>query len=199
MRVKIGPYLNYYGSYNILKSLKHIGVSENTIEYLDDHTPKWIVSFLEKIHSMRQRKVVIHIDEYDAWNANQTMAMIIVPILIKLKNNHHGFPARIYSDYNISEEDDDATEKADQIWVDILYKMIWAFQQQMDDDWQSKYILSYGEYHFEKMESKPGEEELHEMKWDKEPVVDHDGIKLHQKKIDEGLQLFAKYYDNLWD
>ena len=40
----------------------------------------------------RPRKIKVHIDYYDVWSADHTLAMIIAPTLKKLKEHQHGYP-----------------------------------------------------------------------------------------------------------
>jgi hypothetical protein len=33
----------------------------------------------------------------------------------------------------------------------------------------------------------------------KQMIVDKEGLEKHQDRVDNGLRLFGKYYENLWD
>ena len=183
MRVKIGPYKNWIGPYQIADWLQYIGVNEETRYKIGGWlADTWVNSVSQWIYAKYDRKVKIRIDEYDTWNMDKTLAMIIVPMLIQLKKTTHGYPP-------------DLTEEE---WNKILDKMIWSFREILEDDWESKYIYNYGKYHFEEREPINGEK-MSEMVWDVEPVIDIEGIRLHSERIDEGLMLFGKYYKNLWD
>ena len=39
-----------------------------------------------------ERKIVIHIDDYDTWSMDHTLAPIIAPMLKQLKATKHGAP-----------------------------------------------------------------------------------------------------------
>lgn len=113
MRVNIGPYRNWIGPYQIADKLQIFGFSEDTCEKIGDKLYPILGSVCEWVYEKRKRKIKIHIDNFDVWNADETLAYIIVPLLKKLKENHHSCPA------NISEKK----------WNDILDQMIWSFEQ----------------------------------------------------------------------
>jgi len=55
----------------------------------DDHDTK-LTKFLHWVQSKRKRKEYVHIDEYDTWNMDSTLALIILPMLKQLKETKHG-------------------------------------------------------------------------------------------------------------
>ena len=69
------------------------------------------------------QSVKVKIHNYDTWSMDDTLAPIILPMLVQLKETTHGHPA-------------DLTE---QEWDEILDKMIWAFEQKCRDDWMEDY------------------------------------------------------------
>ena len=73
-------------------------------------------------YSPKQR-TSIKIHNYDTWSMDDTLALIILPMLVQLKETKHGYPA-------------DLTE---QEWDEILDEMIWAFEQKCRDDWMADY------------------------------------------------------------
>ena len=44
------------------------------------------------------RKVDIQIDKWDTWNADGTLAMIIYPMLVQLRDTKHGVPSELVDD-----------------------------------------------------------------------------------------------------
>lgn len=60
---------------------------------------------------------VVQIDEWDTWNMDYTLSLLIVPMLKQLKQDGHGYPANLNSV---------------EAWHDILDKMIWSFEQSLD-------------------------------------------------------------------
>jgi hypothetical protein len=193
MRVNIGPYLNYWGTYQIADLLKYVGVSESCREKIGDWLEKTPLSkILLWIDNKRNRKVEVRIDKYDTWSMDKTLPLIIIPMLIQLKKTKHGVPASMYDEDDAWSQDRlDANAEAK--WDNVLSEMIWAFEQTLDDQWPDKYTVNLGKYHFENRDGKD------EIVWDEEPVIDREGIEIHQKRIDDGLALFGKHYQSLWD
>ena len=46
-----------------------------------------------KYQNNDRKKVDIHIDKYDSWNASHTMAYVILPILLQLRDTANSIPA----------------------------------------------------------------------------------------------------------
>ena len=165
-----------------------------------------------------RRKTTIQIDRFDTWNADHTLATIILPMLIQLRSSKQGIP----SDFaTVGGEDYDAQESFDfyketvnenfdkkcQEWDMILDKMIWSFQQIALEDYDDKYHHGKAEYDFVKTEKQypnpvTGKMEDTFQMVDKNPEehwYDHVGHQLHEQRIQEGLELFGKYFRALWD
>jgi len=98
MKVKIGPYRDWVGPYQI---------AEKILFWRDKHNDDsvhafgtWLAggerkdSILMKlctwVESKKKRKVKIHIDKYDTWNMDSTLALIILPMLKQLRDQKHG-------------------------------------------------------------------------------------------------------------
>lgn len=71
------------------------------------------------------RQVDVQIDDYDVWNVDHTLALIIYPLLQELRQSKGGIP-------NI--DDGDAPSDLDLIarWDHVLDSMIWSFSQLLD-------------------------------------------------------------------
>jgi len=69
-----------------------------------------VKDFLDTIHPHVE---YIHIDKYDTYSMDTTLAKIILPMLKQLKATKHGIP------YNMTEKK----------WNGIMDEMIWAFEQ----------------------------------------------------------------------
>ena len=84
-----------------------------------------------------RRKIKVHVDRYDTVSLDHTLALIILPCLIQLKNTQQGMPVIKEVDVDPNQEsfdfDDDLEsmqyEKNTMIWNEIMNKMIWSFQQ----------------------------------------------------------------------
>jgi len=165
-----------------------------------------------------QRKIGIQIDNYDTWNMYHTLALIIYPMLIQLKENKHGVPSDFadvggesYSKQDsfdfYSDSYNETFEEGCKRWDEIMDKMIWSFEQLIDDDYDSKYHHGKAEYDWVLTEDThlnptTGKKEKMYQMVDKNPGehwYDYEGHMEHDKRIQEGLDLFAKYYRNLWD
>jgi hypothetical protein len=123
-----------------------------------------------------RRKIKVHIDRYDTISLDYTLALIILPCLIQLKNTQQGMPVIKESDVDPNQElfdfGDDLEsmqyEKNMKVWNEIMDKMIWSFQQLTVDYKNGVNIKS-------------------------------DARPLYEERLQEGLTLFGTYYLALWD
>lgn len=164
------------------------------------------------------RKVSINIENFDTWNLDHTLALIILPALIQLKATKHGVPHDFAvvggEDYEAQDSFDfyketvnESFDEKNKEWDEVLDKMIWSFQQLALEDYDEKYHHGKAEYDFVKSNKQFANpitgkmEDTFQMvdKNPKEHWYDHVGHKLHDDRIQEGLELFGKYYRNLWD
>lgn len=165
------------------------------------------------------RKINVEIQNFDTWNLDHTLAKIIYPALVQLKMNKHGVPNSIIE--NIGGEDyvdqqcfdfyretyNEAFNKACERWDEILDKMIWSFQQVAEDTYDAKYHHGKGEYEWVETDTLypnpiTGKMEKTFQMVDKNPDehwYDVEGHRLHEARMQEGFELFGKYYANLWD
>ena len=164
------------------------------------------------------RKIEVEVHDYDTWNLDSTLAYIILPCLLRLKETKHGVPNDIVNDVGgekylaqscfdfYTETHNESFDIACKRWDDILDKMIWAFHQ-LIIDYEKKY--QYGKGIYELVESDElftnpitGKQEktfrisdhIRKNHW-----TDIVGMETHQERIQEGLNLFGKYYRSLWD
>jgi hypothetical protein len=162
------------------------------------------------------RTTDVVIDEYDTWGLDHTLAMIILPALIQLKHTKNGVPSEfcggIGSDMDrnycfdfIKEDENKVFDEKCEKWDEVFDKMIWSFQQIVVDEYDSKYHHGTPDYGFEPIqEINPVtgfKEKMYQMV-DRNPGehwYDHAGHMLHEERIQEGLELFGKYYRSLWD
>lgn len=230
MKVNIGPYIRYWGPYQIVDSLffwqeKYPDevLSQRWDYKLNDAMGTWLAASLvntacEWVESKRKRKVDIRIDRYDVWSMDHTLAMIVLPMLQKLKSSKHGSGMIELEDVpeymrttNTEEYEDQRTFKFYEVQVpptnapDIhtryewaLDEMIWAFEQLNVDDWQKQYWSVDPVMDFTKYQEDEGKS-VTPLRWKVDGVCDHEGMKNHQARIDNGLRLFGKYFQTLWD
>jgi hypothetical protein len=163
----------------------------------------------------RTVKVVIH--DYDTWSLDYSLALIILPALIQLRQAKSGAPGEFIRDISgdpnsnqrsfdfhaetYNETVDEAIEK----WKSTLDKMIWSFHQLIRDDYSKQYHHGEIDMAFEPtmvFDSKTSTMSVFNQIVDKNPDehwYDRVGHDLHQERIQEGLELFGKYYRQLWD
>jgi len=185
---------------------------------------KFVFGFLDKISDLvrplnrwansRKRRVKVHIDSYDVWSADHTLAMIIHPVLVKLKETKHGSPVvddedvpenlrankKDHSDY--SEEDSTLHVR----WAWVLDEMIWTFGQHGLEDDSDQFYHNSDQL---EMVTKPTDDTKkkysilyfnHQKDPTKPPYFrDDEGLKKHAERKENGRRLFAKYYESLWD
>lgn len=180
----LGKYVDWVGSYQIANSLQKIGVSEDRCEKIGDFLAEtWLHKFLEWIHDKRKRTEIVKIHDYDIWNLDHTMALFILPLLKKFRSSERwGTPS---------------IEGGMEEWNKILDKMIWSFEQLVDEDNDSQFHTGVIDFVFvpnpetghTRMEHGPN----HTGKYDFE------GHQAHREKIQEGLDLYGKHLTHLWD
>jgi hypothetical protein len=114
---------------------------------------------------------------------DDTLALIILPMLKQLKATKHGSP--FVDDADIPEElqylrapktEDEhwaVNPDHDKRWDWVMDEMIWAFEQMVEDGNDDIYF--------------------------KNGILDVEGWKAHNKRIDNGTRLFGVYYRGLWD
>lgn len=174
--------------------------------FLGDNRPTtWLYKFLSWIDSKKKRKVYVHIDRWDTWGMDDTLAHIILPMLKQLKATTHGAPW--VDDEDVPEElrSTSAPPKEDEYDVDanhfkrwewVLGEMIFAFENKLDDSWEDQFREGDYDFKFKKLEN--GMSEMIEGP-NHTNKTDWDGRKAYAKRISNGFKLFGKYYEGLWD
>jgi len=162
------------------------------------------VPFLDE----RKQKVKVHIDPWDTWSMDHTLAEIILPMLIQLKNTKHGAPDVDPKDVPIPlrpkkqdvlkyKEVGEPDEKFFERWDYVLDEMIWTFNEHIKDDGDAQFYSGESDIVFEKVEGT----EYFEMKRGPNDTfkVDRKGLEAYNKRKANGFRLFGKYYQALWD
>lgn len=227
MRIDIGPYSSdlipirrWEYSYT---GWRHKTLYREEENY--DRIDKIVYGFLDKLEDLvrplnrwsncRERKVKVRIDNYDVWGADHTLALVIHPVLLKLKEQQNGSPCVDDEDVpdhvkssaaGPKENEWDTDDKHFDRWEWVLNEMIWAFEQCTLDD-RGDHLFHHNSDQLE-MVSKPLEDNPKlssiEFNYQKDPSkpaywVDDEGKKAHYDRIQNGLRLFSKYYFGLWD
>lgn len=223
MRVNIGPPVPYFGVFQLAEKIlfwkdkykiNEANPADTHKDYDDIHN---LGLFLEKIpglqkfcnwvYDTRTRRVKVKIDGYDTWSADQTIAIVILPLLKALKENKHGAPwvsdddvpdeLKSTSANPLTEEEKNVGATDDNFfkrWDWILNEMIWAFEQSTTE-WEHQYYSGECDIQFKELENGlstivNGPNDTFK--------VDRDGVENHRKRMERGRMLFAKYYESLW-
>jgi hypothetical protein len=135
---------------------------------------------------------------------DHTLSHIVVPMLKQLKESAHGHPIADPEDAptigeGVKVNEWEVDSKAEERWAWIMDEMIWAHEQVIDDQADKNY---YDEYMPDEPVEVTGifkdldvsEKSIHKMgKFNK------DKYDKYQSRVNNGLRLFGKYYQNLWD
>jgi len=214
MKVYIGPYrsraisnihTNYmhwkHGRYeweNNTTRFEHaLEKFEDALQWIYNHT---INLYLDKRSG---QKISVKIHNYDTWSMDHTLAPIILPMLVQLKETKHGSPWT--DDEDVPEElrSTSAPPKENEYdtddfhharWDWIMGEMIWAFEQKArSDGWEGDY------YEYDHVEPDKDSTDFSESLGLKLVWEDREGREAHQKRMTNGFRLFGKYFENLWD
>ena len=221
MKVYIGPYVNWIGPYQIAEKIlfwkdKH-DYNDDAIHRLGEWLAtnrkgqdSWLMGFCQWINNRKERKVNIRIDHTDVWSMDNTLAMIIVPMLEKLRENvisgpmvddedvpenlrSTAAPALTEEQKNCGHTDDNWFKR----WEWVLDEIIWAFKQHLDDSWKDQYKSGTSDWSLEKDEATQATHIKHGPNHTFK--LDIEGVEKHRERMNNGRRLFAKYYESLWN
>lgn len=223
MKVYIGKYPGWFGPYQLAEKLL-FWVKRDDDNPVDpvhkfgtwlsekkDGSPTALTRVMHWIHKKNKRRIYVKVDNYDCWSADHTLALIITPVLKKLKENKHGAPyiddedvpeeLRSTSCRELTEEEKNYGHTDDNHfdrWDYVLDEMIWAFEQHaIGEDWKEQFYSGEHDIRLEKVENTnfscmvKGPNDTFK--------IDEEGIKKHEDRMANGRRLFAKYYNCLWD
>lgn len=207
MRVNIGPYKNWWGPYQISDLLKYIGFSKKRCKRIGEWLNNTrLLEICEYIHARRKRKVKIHIDDYDVWGMDHTLALIVIPLLKRLKENQQGAP--IVDDEDVpdrlkSTNAPPLTEEQINYgspdgnhfhrWDWVIDEIIWCFNQILDEESELQFSK-------DKDPSKPSNEKGLSFRESMDRIdFDLEAYKAHHDRIQNGMCLFGKYLRGMWD
>jgi len=132
MKVYIGKYIYFFGAYQLADLLQKVGVSEDRCYEIGKWLSKtWVGSFLEWIYRKRKRKVKVILHDYDMWNVDSTLSLIIHPLLLKFRNNIGSINCVDNEDVPEHLRTENPYSLARWEWV--LDEMIWAHDPEWDD------------------------------------------------------------------
>jgi len=211
-------YRNHWVSpYVILKAVCFWEKDEDRIYNLKDepNNPyvRW-VNFLDPICKAWQavldfvhpRWNYVRLDEWDTWSFDHTLADIILPGLRQLQATKHGAPHTDDEDVpeylrsymaQPKENEWDTDSNHFMRWDWILDEMIWAFEQKVKDDADSKF---FDHSAYEDQGDTDHKKWLNDLTEGVSKVkYDKDGHQAWQDRKANGFRLMGKYFENLWD
>lgn len=168
----------------------------------------WLYKFLLWIESKKKRTIKVHIDRWDTWSMDDTLAHIILPMLVQLKATKHGAPQVDIDDvpkhlkptkkalaaYN---KDGTTDEQFFDRWDWVMGEMIFAFESKVDDGrWEEQFESGTSDIQWKQLEN--GHSEMIRGPNDTKEY-DWEGRKAYQERISNGFRLFGKYFESLWD
>ena len=122
----------------------------------------------------KNRAFNIHIDDFDVWSLDYTLACIIHPALVRLKETKHGYP-ELWEDGMVTHHNWDR-----QLHFDFI-----------DEDVETKYLMDKWDTIMDKMI------------YSFEQIVEDKLFDITDQKqldeIQEGIDLFADHFTSLWD
>ena len=229
MKVYIGPYRSWFGPFQLADLLQYVGVSEDRCFEIGEWLDKtWVSRFLKWVDNSKDRTIKIRIDNYDTWNMDGTLSMIIAPMLRQLKATKHGTPFTDDEDVPehlrstaapaLTEEEKECGHtdaNLESRWEWILDEMIWAFEQ---EEMNNRYGIDPEEKFYSGewtgMIDIPLDAEGNRLpperadeavlfQWEKKDdntfKVDKKASEEYHKRKQNGFLLFGKYYQSLWD
>lgn len=170
MKVKIVKPRDYWiGPYTFLKKIT-FGLYYPSDKIADKLEP--VSLFIQKVCKFLGPKDKIVIHGHDLWNLDYTLAKIILPSLKFLKANKGGSPW----------VDDEDVPKEIRSTQDLTPRKTWDTDKFFHGRWN--YIIDEMIFAFENILSDKSEFDL---------------TKEDQERVREGLKLFGKYYQCLWN
>jgi len=209
MKIYTSKYRNHWVSpYTILekvlfwKDWENIDYDTPWVDKCSNILNPFCVAWQKILDFIHPRITYIKIDRWDTWSMDHTLAEVILPMLKQLQKDKHGAP--FVNDEDVPEElkstsappkekEWDTDDNHFKRWDWVIDEMIWAFEQKVIDDDESKFFdnSAYEGNHsnwFNDMS-----------KGESKTKVDWDGLKAHQSRKTNGYRLFGKYYEALWD
>jgi hypothetical protein len=200
---------------------------EHALEKLEDSLQWFYNATINRILDKRPgQKIRVRIDNYDTWSMDHTLAPIILPMLKQLKETKHGspwvddedVPEELRSTNAPPKENNWDTDDFHHLrWDWVMDEMIWAFHHKVDDDWEDQFfhedgmVAEISEIEFKgigpaQLRLFPDEDgtmedyEYYEWVRGEQPrKYDKEGHRRYLKRIENGVRLFGKYYQSLWD
>lgn len=222
MRVKIKPYTEYFGPYQLVEKLCFWAKPVED-QYGFTREPDWVHDLGERFantglgtwfaswSSRRterkdEARATVHIDDYDVWNMDSTLALIIQPMLVKMKSDKHGAP--LVDDADVPEHlrrtaapavgEYETDDNHFLRWDWVLSEMQFAFDSKtVNSDWADQFHTGRTDIQFVPLNDGSDLSEMVRGPNDTSKF-DSEGHSAYQARISNGFRLFGKYYQDLW-
>ena len=226
MKVYMSGYRYHWVSpYTILKAIcfweKDDDVFYNHLDEPNHKYDKWVnrlmpfctawMKFLDFVHPKIE---YVKIDYYDTWSMDHTLAHMILPMLKQLKATKHGAP--LVDDEDVpeglglrsteagpKENEWDTDDNHFRRWDWVMDEMIFAFECKMDDSWEDAFREGEIDWKWKVTNTDPvtGKPTLYQTEDGPNHTYkcDYEGMRVVEKRIQNGFRLFGRYYQNLWD
>lgn len=172
----------------------------------ETRNPTLLYKFLLYVDSLKKRKISVKIDKWDTYSLDNTLAHIILPSLLKFREDwrkHGGSPRVDLEDvpewlhpyehelegYKRHEIDHNWHDR----WEWVLEQMIHSFRCEVDPHWEDKFFDRTTSFKSKKLDNG-----MLELLPDQEDKTDYNAYEREHKKIKNGFRLFGKYYQGLW-
>ena len=212
MKVRIRKYPTWFGPHQLIDAIFFWAKDEDWVYNVGKwYSDTWLGNLHYKLADRymqwkESQRVKVELDPWDTWSMDHTLAEIVLPMLIQLKQTKHGAP-------NVDQEDVPENLRAGKLeieqyekdgttdalffkrWDWVVDEMIFAFNSELSD-WEERFHsgehdILWVELDEGMMEMQKGPNDTHE--WDQE------GHCAYQDRINNGFRLFGKYYEALWD
>lgn len=168
--------------------------------------PKWMWSDFTYWCKKQYQRVRHGFPLEESWDFKSHCAKWVLPRLKKLREDTISYPSRLsnsdetfsdqryFSFYKDVSKGDSKTQEYGAIkWNEILDKIIWSFEH-MDDDIDPIYPENYDHRQIVVDISEKGTT----FRAADDRKIDWSPIEAHQRRLQEGFELFGKYYEDLW-
>lgn len=143
----------------------------------------------------------IKIHNHDVWNVDETLSQIIVPLLKKFREKRRGVPSELLDpskEGDTEKEDKESYERAEKKWNEILDKIMWSMEE-CSAHHDRKPIPTEDSAEWKEWVDESGQERF-EFVWkdEKEREIFHKEFDEYGRKLQEGCELFGKWFTEFW-
>ena len=178
----------------------------------------WWMFFEFTSNWQEKRRVSVKVDAWDAWNADDTLAHIILPVLVEVKRSKQGAPNVDPEDVpenlrpgklEVEQYNKDGTTDAlfFKRWDWVLDEMIWAFSEHVKgyDEAEGKFWSGTHDIAWTPVDEDSNEVAKEDAKYfrmdrgsNDTSEWDREGWQAYMDRKQNGFRLFGKYYTSLW-